>query len=70
MYDENTQMIMHLLLKLTLISQLLHTVMYVENSSNCWDILRAILTTTQSKKINVNVKNKIDWTISSQDSLT
>ena len=70
MYDENIQMIIHLLLRLTLISQPLHTVMYVENSSNCWDTLRAILTTTQSEKISVNVKNKIDWAISSQDSLT
>ena len=40
-------MIVNIQLKITLISQPLHTVMYVENSSNCWKLLRDSQTTTQ-----------------------
>lgn len=40
-------MIVSIQLKITLISQPLHTVMYVENSSNCWKLLRDSQTTTQ-----------------------
>jgi DNA polymerase-3 subunit alpha len=38
------------------------------NSVNCWKLLRALLTTTQSVMIIVKVKNSKDWTISNQAS--